>query len=62
MFNTFLVILLRYEANHISPTELEAAAQTHPAVKESLAFGYPDPTVQEIVTLAIVLNEGYTVS
>jgi len=33
--------------------------QEHPAVSESLAFGFPDPRVQEIVTAVVVLNQGF---
>jgi hypothetical protein len=61
MLSCCLWYIPRYKACHIAPTELEAAAQTHPAVKESLAFGFPDPHVQEMVTLVVVLNEGFTV-
>jgi len=48
--------------DHIAPTELEAIAQKHPAVRESLAFGYPEPSVNEIVTLVVVLNPGFDVN
>jgi len=51
--------LIKYNARHIAPTALEAIAQTHPAVKESLAFGFPEPSVQELVTMVVVLNEGF---
>ncbi len=33
--------------------------QRHPAVRESLAFGRPDPRVQEVITMVVVLNDGY---
>ncbi len=33
--------------------------QRHEAVKESLAFGRPDPRVQEIITMVVVLNPNY---
>jgi len=36
--------------------------QEHPAVREAMAFGYPDPKVQELVTAVVVLNPGYDVS
>ena len=46
----------------MSPTELEDIMQSHPAVRESLAFGKADYKVQEIITMVVVLNEGYSVS
>ncbi len=45
----------------MAPTELEAILQKHPAVKESLVFGQPDPKVQEIVTAVVVRNPGIEV-
>lgn len=36
--------------------------QRHPAVKESLAFGRPDPTVMEVITMVVVLNPGHKVA
>ena len=35
--------------------------QTHPAVKESMAFGKPDPNVMEIITMVVVLNQRHEV-
>ncbi len=43
----------------MSPTELEALLQNHPAVGEALVFGRPNPETQELICAAIVLNEGY---
>lgn len=51
----------RWKNNQISPTELEEIMQSHPAVQESLVFGRPDPTVQEIVSAVVVLNPGFNV-
>lgn len=51
--------LIKYKNNHIAPTELEDIMQRHPAVKESLAFGKEDPTVQELVSFAVVKNQGF---
>ncbi len=48
--------------NHVSPTELEGILQCHPAVKESLVFGKPEPSVQELITAVVVLNPGKEVS
>jgi len=52
----------RYKNNHISPTELEAILQRHPAVREALVFGFPDPQVQELITAVVVPNTNFTVS
>ena len=35
----YYVLTIRYQNNHVSPTEIEAILQTHPDVKESLVFG-----------------------
>jgi len=47
---------------NISPTELESIAASHPAVADVMVFGYPDINVQEIVTMVVVLANGYDVS
>jgi len=46
---------------HISPTELEMIASSHPAVDDVMIFGYPDVNVQQIVTMVVVLAQGYDV-
>ncbi len=48
----------RFKNNHVSPTELESVLQRHPAVRESMAFGVPDPAVMEVVAAMVVANEG----
>lgn len=58
----YYVLTIRYQNNHVSPTEIEAILQTHPDVKESLVFGKKDPRVQELISAVVVLNEGSMVS
>ncbi len=56
-----LKINCRYENHHVSPTELEDLMQTHPAVKESMAFGREDPTVQQLICMIVVLKPDFEV-
>ena len=51
--------LIKYCNNHTSPTQLEDILQTHPAVKESLVFGIKEPTVQELISAVVVLNDNH---
>ena len=48
---------LRYKNWHISPTEIENIVQEHPNVAESQVFGKKDPSVQELVSIAVVPKE-----
>ncbi len=52
----------RYKNYHVSATELESLLQTHPAVRESLAYGVEDPKVMELVAMDVVLKQGCQVS
>ena len=47
----------RYKNWHISPTEIENVVQEHPNVAESVVFGIKDHSVQELVSIAVVLKE-----
>jgi acyl-CoA synthetase (AMP-forming)/AMP-acid ligase II len=49
--------IIKYNNNHVSPTEIENLLQEHPALAESLVFGEKDPTVQELISAVIVLKE-----
>jgi long-chain acyl-CoA synthetase len=42
--------------------EVENCVQRHPAVAECCVFGFPDERLGEVVAIAIVLNEGATLS
>ena len=55
----YYVLTIRYQNNHVSPTEIEAILQTHPDVKESLVFGKKDPRVQELISAVVVLLGNY---
>jgi o-succinylbenzoate---CoA ligase len=43
---------------NVSPLEVEAALQSHPAVAEAMVYGRPDPEWGEAVTAAVVLRAG----
>ena len=47
--------LIKYKNYHLYPLELENIICKHPKVLEAGVFGRPDPTVQELVTAAVVL-------
>ena len=55
-------IHLRYQNNHVSPSEIESILQEHPDVKECVVFGKKDPTVQELISAVIVPKEHAQVS
>ena len=42
------------------PTLVEAELQKHPAVRECMIYGKPNPTTMELVAASIVLKPGYT--
>src|SRR5690606_33850179 len=42
----------------ISPAEVEAILETHPAVAAAAAFGIPHPTLGELVVAAVVPRAG----
>ncbi|MEM5383154.1 class I adenylate-forming enzyme family protein [Paraburkholderia phymatum] len=46
---------------NIYPREIEDVIDTHPAVKESAAFGVPDERWGELVVMAVVSNEGTSI-
>jgi O-succinylbenzoic acid--CoA ligase len=43
---------------NVSPAEVEAVLETHPAVSEAAVFARPDPEWREAVTAAVVLLPG----
>lgn len=54
--------LIKYKNCHMYPMEIENVINSHPGVAESAVFGKPDPTVQELVTAAVVKVEGAKVT
>lgn len=46
----------------IAPAEVDAALETHPAVRQAAAFAVPDPRFGEDLAAAVVLAEGSTVT
>ena len=49
--------LIKFCNNHVSPTQLEDILQSHPFVRESLVFGIQEPSLQELVSAVVVLND-----
>ena len=49
--------LINRGGEKIAPREIDEVLESHPAVKEAVAFGVPHPTWGEEVAAAIVLNE-----
>ena len=54
--------LIKYQNNHVSPSEIESVLQEHTDVADCLVFGKKDPTVQELISAVIVLKENAMVS
>lgn len=54
--------LIKYQNNHISPTELEDVLQGHPGVQECLVYGKPDPKFQELISAVVVRQPGSEVT
>jgi 2-aminobenzoate-CoA ligase len=44
--------------NKVAPVEVETVLASHPAVREAVVFGLPDPTRHEIVAAFVVLHDG----
>jgi 4-coumarate--CoA ligase len=54
--------LIKYKNCHLYPLEIENVITTHPDIIEAAVFGKPDPTVQELVTAAVVKIPGSKVT
>lgn len=48
-----------YKGYTIAPAEVEAVLYEHPAVKECVVVGKPDPSAGEVPKAYVVLNEGF---
>ena len=48
--------MIKYQANHVSPIEIENILHQHPAIKDCVVFGKNDPEVQELISAAVVLK------
>jgi 2-aminobenzoate-CoA ligase len=46
----------------VAPVEVETVLGRHPAVREAVVFGLPDPTRREMVAAFVVLNHGFDAS
>ena len=44
--------------NKVAPVEVETVLGGHPAVREAVVFGLPDPVRHEIVAAFVVLHDG----
>jgi oxalate---CoA ligase len=45
----------------VSPAEIENVLLAHPAIRQAVAFGVPDPVLTEQVAVIIVTHDGHTV-
>ena len=54
--------LVKYQNIHIHPTEIEDIILGMEGVFEVGVFGIPEPTVQELLTAAVVRQEGSSIS
>ena len=54
VFKSRLKELIKYQGNHLYPTELENIIQKHPGVAECAVLGLPHPEVQELVAALVV--------
>jgi long-chain acyl-CoA synthetase len=48
--------LIKYKGYSIFPNEIEQLLSAHPAVKEVAAYGIPDPEVNEVIKVWVVLE------
>ncbi len=46
--------LIKYNNNHVAPTEIEDILQKHEAVQECLVYGKKDPRVQELISAVVI--------
>lgn len=46
--------LIKYNNNHVAPTEIEDILQRHEGVQECLVFGKKDPKVQELISAVVI--------
>ena len=49
--------LIKYKGYSIFPNEIEQLLSGHPAVKEVAAYGIPDPEVNEVIKVWVVLEQ-----
>lgn len=54
--------LVKSAAENVYPAEVEAALDSHPAVRESAVLGVPDPKWGQSVLAVVVLHEGQSVT
>ena len=54
--------LIKYQNCHLYPLEIEKIICQHPQVVEAGVFGTPDSKVQELVTAAVVITPGSSVT
>jgi fatty-acyl-CoA synthase len=54
--------MIRSGGINVAPAEIEAFLTTHPAVKQAVVFGLPDPEKDEVVGALVELESGASVS
>ena len=54
--------IIKFNNNHISPTEIEDILQKHADVQDCLVFGKKEPKVQELVTAVVCKKPNAKVS
>jgi len=52
--------VIKCSGYRIGPYEIESVLNTHPAVKECIVSGAPDPVRGQVVAADVVLNPGYS--
>jgi fatty-acyl-CoA synthase len=50
--------ILRVGGENVSPAEIEDILHRHPAIRQAVVVGVPDPRLIEVVCAFVVLNEG----
>ncbi len=61
-FHSRLKELIKTGGVNVSPLELEAVLEAHPAVSMAMVFGVPDPVRGEAVTAVVATRDGTTVT
>jgi len=53
--------MIKTSGANVSPKEVEVALMGHPAVREAIVFGMPEPVKGEIVVAVVVPSDGHSV-
>ncbi len=52
--------IIRVGGENVSPAEIEDTLNRHPAIRQAVVVGVPDPRLTEVPCAFLILNEGHT--